>query len=86
MAFRAGVLFVTQKTSVVDLHLFFNAGPDQVLDTDPGISKPKLKKISCFFLRKLQYIYPKAFIKDVQIRGEASSPQREHPAFQKINF
>ncbi len=33
------------------------------------------------FSSKLQYIYPNAAIKDVQITREASRPQKEHPAF-----
>jgi hypothetical protein len=37
MAYRAGDLFVTQETSVVDPYFFFNAGSDQVPDLDPGI-------------------------------------------------
>jgi hypothetical protein len=32
-----GRSFVSQKTSVLDPYLFFNAGPDQVLDPGPGI-------------------------------------------------
>jgi hypothetical protein len=34
----------------------------------------------------MQFTYPQAFVKDVQATGVAFSPQREHPALQKINF
>jgi hypothetical protein len=36
----------------------------------------KLKKISYFYIQKLQFIYASAYIKDVEATGEPFSPQK----------
>jgi hypothetical protein len=61
-------------------------------------SSPKLTFRSAFFSFSLKilitraeypfFLFPStyAFLKDVQATGEAFSPQKEHPAIQKIKF
>jgi hypothetical protein len=34
----------------------------------------------------MQFTYPQDFIKDVQAKEEAFSPQRKHPALKKMKF
>ncbi len=51
---------MSQETNVADTYLLFYAGPDQVLDPDPGISKPKLKngkKFHIFFFKNCNIQY-----------------------------
>jgi hypothetical protein len=71
-------------TSVVDLDSL-NPDPDPAfqVNPDPGFSRPKNEEkihlkifIYIFLLSKLQFTYPYAFIKDVQVTGETFIPQK----------
>jgi hypothetical protein len=44
------------------------------------------KKLNFFYYQKLQFTYPQASIKDVQVTEEALSSQKRHPALQNMKF
>ncbi len=70
-------------------HFWLNTDPDP--DLRVFMTKHKKiyswqKKLNFIFHQKLQFIYPKASIKDVQVTKEAISSQREQPALQNMKF
>jgi hypothetical protein len=65
-------------------------------DPDPiriqGFDDKKVKKFSAekkfkfFFIKNSQFTYPYVFIKDVQVKKEAFSSQKRHPALPNMKF